>query len=261
MRKLRQAGGPVARAVEVVDEAARAFRGGDGPAAAALGEDAVRALRVLADDRVKGAEPVLVRALADQSGYLAGLGRHGEALTLAEEAATLAWAAPDRAQLLATALVALANRLVQAGRIGEARDAERKATAIVEAHPETALARGLSDLASGMAEAGEHAEAVVISERALDMWRKLADADPGADARLGQSLSDHADRLSELGRWADAVEFSAECVAHRRRTATEELAKALRRHAVFLDRVGREQEAHAAADEAAEEAECGSPAS
>jgi hypothetical protein len=125
----------------------------------------------------------------------------------------------------------------------------------VEAYPEPVLARGLSALALGLADAGEHAEAVVISERALAMWRTLAGADPGADARLGQSLSDHADRLSELGRWADAVEFSAECVAHRRRAAQEQLTTALRRHAVFLERVGRDQEAHAAADEA------GNPAS
>ncbi|MEU4691341.1 tetratricopeptide repeat protein [Actinoplanes sp. NPDC023714] len=221
----------------------------------------MRSLRGLAGDRVKGAEPVLVRALTDQSGYLAALDRHGEALALAEEAASLSWAAPERAQLLATALVTLANRLVRAGRLDEARDAERKATSIVEALPETALARGLSALALAMADAGEHAEAVVISERALEMWRRLAQEDPGAEARLGQSLSDHADRLSELGRWADAVEYSAECVAHRRRTATEELAKALKRHAVFLDRVGREQEAHAAADEAAEGADRGSHAS
>jgi tetratricopeptide (TPR) repeat protein len=255
MRKLRQAGGPVARAAEVVDEAARASRGGDVETAAGLGADAVLALRALAADRVRGAEPVLVRALTDQSGHLAARGEHREALALAEEAAALAWADLSRAQLLATALVTLANRLVHAGRIDEAREAERKATAIVEAQPETALARGLSALAAGFAEAGEHAEAVVLSERALAMWRILADADPGADERLGESLSEHADRLSELGRWADAVEFSAECVAHRRRTATEELARDLKRHAVFLDRVGRAQEAQAAAEEA------GSPAS
>lgn len=257
MRKLRQTGGPVARAADGVDEAARAFRDGDAAGAAARAEAVVRALRALVDDGARGAEPVLVRALGDRSDYLAVLGRQAEALACAEEAAGLAWAEPERAQQLATALVTLANRLVQAGRLTEALETEREATAIVGAGPEPRLARGLSALASALAEAGEHADAVVTSERAVHMWRQLAGRDPGAEGILGQSLSEHADRLSELGRWADAVEFSAECVANRRRTAREQLARTLRRHAVFLDRVGREQEAVAAAEEAQRE----SPAS
>lgn len=215
-------------------------------------------LRNLVDQRVRAAEPVLVRALDKQSGYLAALGRQDEAVALAAEAAGLARAEPEWAQLLATTLVTYATRLVRAGRLAEALEAEREATGIVEALPEPVLAQGMSDLAAGLAEAGEHAEAVVISERALAMWRTLAGRAAGrsagrdekAEERLGQSLSEHADRLSELGRWADAVELSAECVAYRRQTAQEQLAADLRRHAVFLERVGRDLEAIAAAEEA-----------
>ncbi|RAK36955.1 tetratricopeptide repeat protein [Actinoplanes lutulentus] len=207
-------------------------------------------LRELVDEGVRAAEPVLVRALDNQSGYVAVLAREDEALALAAEAAGLARADPAWGQLLATALVTLANRLVKAGRLAEALDAEREATGIVEACPEPVLARGMSALAAGLAEAGEHAEAVVISERALAMWRTLAGRDPGADERLGQSLSEHADRLYELGRWADAVELSTECVAHHRRSAEQQLAADLRRHAVFLEQVGRDHEAQAAAEEA-----------
>ncbi|MEU4564080.1 hypothetical protein AB0F72_37355 [Actinoplanes sp. NPDC023936] len=273
IQKLRQAaidGGGLGtrRAVETAEAAARMFRDGDAAGAAERGDTAVRMLRELVAQRVRAAEPVLVRALDKQSSYLAALDRQDEALALAEEAAGLARAEPERAQLLATALVTYATRLVRAGRLAEALEAEREATGIVEAHPEPVLAQGMSDLAAGLAEAGEHTEALVISERALAMWRTLAGRpggrdgrsggrDENAEERLGQSLSEHADRLSELGRWADAVELSAECVAHRRRTAQEQLAMDLRRHAVFLERVGRNLEAIAAA----EEAERRSPAS
>ncbi|MEU8241949.1 hypothetical protein AB0C07_27160 [Actinoplanes missouriensis] len=274
IQKLRQAavdggGAGTRRAVEAAEAAGRAFRDGDAAGAAERGDAAVRMLRELVAQRVRAAEPVLVRALDKQSGYLAALGRQDEAVALAEEAAGLARAEPEWAQLLATTLVTYATRLVRAGRLAEALEAEREATGIVEALPEPVLAQGMSDLAAGLAEAGEHAEAVVISERALAMWRMLAGRAAGrsagraagrdekAEERFGQSLSEHADRLSELGRWADAVELSAECVAYRRQTAQEQLAADLRRHAVFLERVGRDLEAIAAA----EEAERRSPAS
>ncbi|MFF0374447.1 tetratricopeptide repeat protein [Actinoplanes missouriensis] len=263
IQKLRQAavdggGAGTRRAVEAAEAAGRAFRDGDAAGAAERGDAAVRMLRNLVDQRVRAAEPVLVRALDKQSGYLAALGRQDEAVALAAEAAGLARAEPEWAQLLATTLVTYATRLVRAGRLAEALEAEREATGIVEALPEPVLAQGMSDLAAGLAEAGEHAEAVVISERALAMWRTLAGRAAGrsagrdekAEERLGQSLSEHADRLSELGRWADAVELSAECVAYRRQTAQEQLAADLRRHAVFLERVGRDLEAIAAAEEA-----------
>ena len=266
--------------MEMVNEAVRAAEAGDPARAARIGAEAVGKLR---ERERRGsdsgaAESVLIKALGNQSEYLSRLDRHDEALAAAEEAAGLVWADAARgARLdaargtrLVIALTTLANRLVEAGRAEAALDPAKEALAIVEVRPAPEVARLLATLAVALGRAGKPDEAVVVSERALGMWRALAAQEAGggkpgggraarppggeAAASLGLALSSHAARLYELGRWADAVEFSAESVDHHRRHREEpdRLGRTLTHHARLLAEVGRQEEALAAAAEVRE---------
>ncbi|WIM98262.1 hypothetical protein ACTOB_001857 [Actinoplanes oblitus] len=259
MRRLRQVTGDRAglaqRALETVGRAERASAAGDREAARQLGETAVTELRSLVASGVREAGSGLVRALLNQSEYLRLLSRHAEAVAAADEAVSLAWADPGRPRALALALATLAARLLAADRPADGSEAARQALAIGGVQPDAELAQVLVTLAAMLAEAGEHEAALAPSERAAGMWRVLAAGnDRESRFRLGQALAGHAGRLYAAGHWADAIEFSAEAVAIRRGLAGESpetLALGLTDHAMMLRRVGREQEARAAAAEAA----------
>ncbi|WP_198170571.1 tetratricopeptide repeat protein [Actinoplanes awajinensis] len=210
-------------------------------------------LRKLVASGVWSAERPLSRALRQQSGYLAAVARHAEAVAAAEEAVVLARGDSSRARPLAVALAGLAIRLLAAGRAAEGLATAREVAA-VGGQPQKAVARALTDLSDALAEAGEPEAAVEPSERAVAMWRSL-----GAEPEIGAALTGHADRLAALGRWADAVAYAAEAVEHHRAAAASpvsaeaerKLALVLTSYAVTLNRVGREQEALAAEAEAA----------
>ncbi|GLW27250.1 hypothetical protein Areg01_01910 [Actinoplanes regularis] len=259
IRRLRLATGDGAgltqRALATVDDAKRAHDRGDRAAAQRIGEAAVAELRSLVASGVRGAEPGLVRALLTQAEYLREMSRHAEAVAAAEEAVTVARADPARTGSLVLALSSLANQLLVAGRVREGLAAAREALADDIVQPDAVLAWVLVTLANALAQAGEPEEALAQSERAVGMWRVLA---AGADRKslfqFGQALNNHANRLYAAGRWADAIEFSAESVALFRRLAEnlpDKLGTALTNYAIVLSRMGREEEALAAAAEAA----------
>ena len=125
--------------------------------------------------------------------------------------------------------------------------------------PDTsAYATLLSNLAAGLSELGRRDEAAAASREAVDIRRRLAEADPEAYLPdLAMSLNNLATGLSELGRRDEAAAASREAVDIRRRLAEADpeaylpdLAMSLNNLAAGLSELGRRDEAAAASREA-----------
>ncbi|GHJ15335.1 hypothetical protein TPA0908_33300 [Micromonospora sp. AKA38] len=210
--------------------------------------------------------PTLVVACINLSYYLSDAGRPAEGLECAEEAVRLARElyTIDRRheEQLAEALGALARRLVVSGRAPEALAAGREALALMDACPDVLMCRLLEPYAMALAATGHQAEALQISDRALQLLRGLAEDQPvGSEMHnaLGRVLSLHANRLYEAGRWKEAVEVGAETVTHFRDSMKCNRPRhlvymviALKNQAVCLAGVRRPVEALTAAAEAVE---------
>ncbi|MFI7217941.1 tetratricopeptide repeat protein [Micromonospora maritima] len=250
----------------MVDEAVQLSRAGRFDDAVETGRRAVEMLYgVTARDR-GAALPTLVLACTNLSYYLSDAGRLVEALVRAEEAVRLARElyTVDRRheQQLVEALDALARRLMGCGRAPEALVAVREALALMDVCPDVLLSRLLEPYAMALAATGQHAEALQVSDRALQLLRGLAVDQPVGSPMhdaLGRALSLHANRLFEAGRWEEAVDIGADTVTHFRESMTGGqprrlvyLAIALKNQAVYLAGVRRSAEALAAAAEAVE---------
>ncbi len=250
----------------MVDEAVELSRAGRFDDAVETGRRAVEMLSGLTARDRGTVLPTLVLACTNLSYYLSDAGRPTEALVRAEEAVRLARElyAIDRRheEQLAEALDALSRRLMSCGRTPEALTAGREALALMDACPDVLLSRLLEAYAMALAATGQHAEALQVSDRALQLLRRLAADQPVGSqmhAALGRVLSLHANRLFEAGRWEEAVDVGAETVAHFRESMTGSqprrlayLATALKNQAVYLAGVRRTAEALAAAAEAVE---------
>ncbi|MFD6663676.1 tetratricopeptide repeat protein [Micromonospora chalcea] len=252
----------------VVDEAVELSRAGRFDDAVETGRRAVEMLSGLTARDRGTVLPTLVLACTNLSYYLSDAGRPAEALVRAEEAVRLARElyAIDRRheEQLAEALDALARRLMSCGRAPEALAAGREALALalMDVCPDVLLSRLLEAYAMALAATGQHAEALQVSDRALQLLRGLAVDQPvGSQMHdaLGRVLSLHANRLFEAGRWEEAVDVGAETVTHFRESMTGSqprrlayLATALKNQAVYVAGVRRTAEALAAAAEAVE---------
>ncbi|WP_244933268.1 tetratricopeptide repeat protein [Micromonospora tulbaghiae] len=248
----------------MVDEAVELSRAGRFDDAVETGRRAVEMLSGLTARDRGTVLPTLVLACTNLSYYLSDAGRPTEALVRAEEAVRLARElyAIDRRheEQLAEALDALARRLMSCGRTPEALTAGREALALMDACPDVLLSRLLEAYTMALAATGQHAEALQVSDRVLQLLRGLAVDQPvGSQMHdaLGRVLSLHANRLFEAGRWEEAVGVGAETVAHFRESMTGRqprslayLATALKNQAVCLAGVRRAAEALAAAAEA-----------
>ncbi len=250
----------------MVDEAVELSRAGRFDDAVETGRRAVEMLSGLTARDRGTVLPTLVLACTNLSYYLSDAGRPTEALVRAEEAVRLARElhAIDRRheEQLAEALDALARRLMSCGRTPEALTAGREALALMDACPDVLLSRLLEAYAMALAATGQHAEALQVSDRALQLLSRLAADQPvGSQMHdaLRRVLSLHANRLFEAGRWEEAVDVGAETVTHFRESMTGSqprslayLATALKNQAVYLAGVRRTAEALAAAAEAVE---------
>jgi tetratricopeptide (TPR) repeat protein len=113
------------------------------------------------------------------------------------------------------------------------------------------LATSLTDHASRLAQVGRSAEAVPLSEQAVDLFRELASVNRDAYLHsLAGSLQNHSIRLTEVERWAEAVPASAEAlglcrelVALDRDAYLPLLAVSVTAHADMLAKVHRLAEA------------------
>ncbi|WP_249998250.1 hypothetical protein [Actinoplanes sp. M2I2] len=250
-KQLRQAG-------RLIDEATRLSIAGRRDEAAETGERGLRMVRDVARRAPGQALPLLARATADQSWYLAGIGRHRAALELAEEALSLARTAHD-VPLLARALIIAADRLLESGRAQEALARSRELIELPRLRSDTGLADSLATLSASLAETGQPEEAYQISERALRMWQTLAAEQPSlaVHAVSGRILLNHANRLYAIGRWTEAAKTATRAVAfHReipgvdRLVRLQKLAMALSNCSIVLSRIRRHDEASAMTAEA-----------
>ena len=120
------------------------------------------------------------------------------------------------------------------------------------------LARGLSNLANRLSEAGQREQALETAREAVTHYRQLAQDDPAAYLPdLAGSLNNLANRLSEAGQREQALETAREAVTHYRQLAQDDpaahlpdLAGSLNNLASFLSQVGQREQALETAREA-----------
>ena len=121
------------------------------------------------------------------------------------------------------------------------------------------LARLLNNLSVRLSEVGRRHEALEAITEAVTLYRRLAQANPGAFLPdLAMSLNNQAARLSDVGRRHEALEAITEAVTLRRELAEAnpdaflpDLATSLNNQANMLSEVGRRAEALARYEEAA----------
>lgn len=167
----------------------------------------------------------LATALNNLSNRLGVLGRHGDALDMAQRAHNAVQqyvdiGAGEHPDLLAGVLHNLAVHLGRAGRISDAlpvHQASVDAYRALAGHDESYmpdLAMALHSFAIGLAQLNFGAEAIAIGREAVDVYRDLAANTPEAYLpALATALSGLASRLAEDGQHAGAVSASQEAVA------------------------------------------------
>jgi tetratricopeptide (TPR) repeat protein len=218
----------------------------------------------------KDALPELSRVLNNLGVCLTNLGRHEEALQIAEEAARMsrqmaAWEPDDFLTGLAIALDNLGNALSFVGRPEDALKATEEAVQInrqlLAQHPDALpnyLARSLNNLGSRLRAVGRHAEALNAAEEAVGLRRKLIAQRPDAFVPdLAASLFNVGVSLCTLGRTEEAQEAIEESIPIYRRLAAQlpdaflaDLAKVLSWWPYLLCELRRPDEARGAAHEA-----------
>mgnify|MGYP002620231416 CR=1 FL=1 len=200
---------------------------------------------------------------------LADLGRHAEALTAAEESASifrhLAKKNSDtHLPGLATSLTNLSSALRRAGRHTEALTSIEEAVTIyrrlAEKDPDThqpGLAMALHNLSLALREVGRHTEALTAAEESASIFRHLAKKNsdthlPG----LTTSLTNLSLALRRVGRHTEALTTAEEAVTTYRRLAEKDpdthqpdLAASLHNLSLALREVGRHTEALTTAEE------------
>ena len=260
-------GGPFVDALEHLIESGAELPCEEIEGSIPLGHSALRGVALAAIQHI---EVTSERDSAQRACYLHNLanrlsdvGRSGEAVEAAEEAAGLYWAlveaspeayTPD----LAMSLNNLAKILSGLGRWGEALEAAEEAVglyrALVEASPAAytpGLAMSLSNLASILSGLGRWGEALEAAEEAVGLRRALVEASPAAyTPDLAASLNNLASILSGLGRSGEALEVAQEAVDLYRELAqaslaayTPALAGALNNLANILKEKGQYEEA------------------
>ena len=260
-------GGPFVDALEHLIESGAELPCEEIEGSIPLGHSALRGVALAAIQHI---EVTSERDSAQRACYLHNLanrlsdvGRSGEAVEAAEEAAGLYWAlveaspeayTPD----LAMSLNNLAKILSGLGRWGEALEAAEEAVglyrALVEASPAAytpGLAMSLSNLASILSGLGRWGEALEAAEEAVGLRRALVEASPEAyTPDLAASLNNLANRLLGVGRSGEALEVAQEAVDLYRELAqaslaayTPALAGALNNLANILKEKGQYEEA------------------
>jgi hypothetical protein len=213
------------RADMLMNEARALSEAGRRAQAVTTGRQAVQLWRTIAHTARAEVLPSLAGAVLDHSNHLAAAGEHAGALRHAQEGFALAHeavtASHGHPQMLAAAQANLALRLVESGRALEAVPVAR-AAADFDGELEDSLRAWITGvLARALAAAGEHTQALAVSERARSTVEQRADADPTpADldraVEEARALNNHANRLYQAGRWREAVEAAADSVARHR---------------------------------------------
>ncbi|MEU8263211.1 tetratricopeptide repeat protein [Micromonospora sp. NPDC048999] len=211
------------------------------------------------------------RLHADHAFRLDHAGRWEEALTAAEEAASLyrRLAAVNPAAYLPDLASSLNNLGIQLSEVGHREEAlplAEEAAAIcrrlAEVNPAAHLpnlAGSLNNLGEWLSKVGRREEALAPAEEAVAIRRRLAEVNPAAYLPdLASSLNNLGIRLSEVGRREEALAPVEEAVAIRRRLAEANpaanlpnLARSLNNLGVRLSEVGRWEEALPLAEETA----------
>lgn len=212
--------------------------------------------------------PGLATALNNLSNRLGVLGRHGDALDMAERALNAVQrytdtGASEHPDLLAGVLHNLAAHLSRAGRISDALPVHRASVDAYRAlagHDESYmpdLAMALHSFAIALAQLNFGAEAIVIGREAVDVYRDLAANRPVYLPALATALSGLASRLAEDGQFAGAVSASQEAVAGLEPLADRNpdqhlptLAAALNTLAIHLAQASRHAESFTTAEAA-----------
>ncbi|WP_052499803.1 tetratricopeptide repeat protein [Streptomyces vietnamensis] len=138
--------------------------------------------------------------------------------------------------------------------------ADRQLVAFDPATYEPDLARSLTNLGIRLLEAGRRAEALPVSEEAVEIYRRLAAGDLATyEPDLARSLSNLGIRLLEAGRRAEALTVSEEAVEIYRRLAVgnpatyePDLARSLSNLGLHLSEAGHRAEALIVSEEAVE---------
>ncbi|MFI1028376.1 SAV_2336 N-terminal domain-related protein [Streptomyces sp. NPDC020951] len=225
-RQLVDETGRVEQAHGLIARAEREWERGIRPEALDNVHRAIEIYRQLASDNPEHPEvghPHLVQALTIHSDYLAASGRSDEALEAADEAVSIA-----------------------AGGIRSSSD-DLRATA-------------LSTLGNRLAEVGDRARALAVTEEATDIRRRLTEVDPSTYKHsLARSLSNLSTRFADLGRYREALDAIDEAVSLYRSLVDAEsdldaarpgLASALFDLGTVFSTTGRNEEALAATEEA-----------
>ena len=220
-------GGPFVDALEHLIESGAELPCEEIEGSIPLGHSALRGVALAAIQHI---EVTSERDSAQRACYLHNLanrlsdvGRSGEAVEAAEEAAGLYWAlveaspeayTPD----LAMSLNNLAKILSGLGRWGEALEAAEEAVglrrALVEASPAAYtpdLAASLNNLASILSGLGRSGEALEVAQEAVDLYRELAQASLAAyTPALAGALNNLANILKEKGQYEEALNVFTE---------------------------------------------------
>jgi tetratricopeptide (TPR) repeat protein len=189
-------------------------------AALAVGEEAVRLRRALAEARPEAFTPHLARSLNNLATMLSALGRWEAALAAAEEAVrlrrALAEARPDAfTPDLAMSLNNLASRLSDLGRreaaLAAAEEAAGLYRALADARPDAFtphLAMSLNNLANRLSDLGRREAALLAAEEAVGLYRALADARPDA---FTPNLATSLGALGRVHRAAEMTKAACDC--------------------------------------------------
>ncbi|KAJ6488375.1 hypothetical protein DFH09DRAFT_1377621 [Mycena vulgaris] len=201
-------------------------------------EDAERAVAACREDVEKEnreeQKHALVHSLTTLSNCLAGVGRNGEALVAAEEAAsTYSLHAPRmwggfmnilrREELGANAFHALSLRLVASGQLEAALLNAERATELYRESVSLAprnlptLASSLQNLASILWNIGHRDESISACDEAVSIMRKVADSETYLLGAFGEALDQLAGYLTEKGDSEGAAAATDESVEVRRR--------------------------------------------
>ncbi len=254
-------------AATVYNHAALLSEVGNHAGALAFSEQAVQLREELVEDADgPGRQFELADALYKHALRLGTLHRPADAVPFSQRAIALRESLTDadhtaQQRELATWMHNHAVWLAESGRPAESFAVSERvialrgglATGADSAVGETQLAESLSNHAIRLSESGQHAEAVAESERALEIYERLAAADPTThQPGLARALTNHNNRLANIGRHVEALSCAErarnlfeQLAATNRRTHLAEFALAVHNQVARLLSVGRYTEAHA----------------
>jgi len=220
--------------------------------------------------RTAGGDAERAEALSDLGVVLIGQGETGEAVGVLQEAVglwrALGWGDENRYRPpLCTALNNLGIGYWAVGRHSDALAVQEEVIALCHRMPpgdapwaDAEHARALQNLGVSCTELGRTDRIEPAQRAALDLYRRLAEADPLQYEPRVAAVLGNFEALTESGRPEDALPANAEAVAIRRRLAAArpehlgELAWSLGQLGTTLEALGRYEEAAAVLVEALE---------